>query len=141
MNKLYAILTSLVASPSGYYVKRHTPVTNNTKSLSLLRKFTALVPEDSMCMFACAVCALAVESMFRKEILALDPENTYQAVGRDPSVPDGDQSACMQPLMVSAAQLKPVLGFLDADIRARLIVPSWPEVAAGVCLQLLRDVE
>lgn len=141
MNKLYAILISLVTAPSGYYVKKHTPVTNNTKSLALLRKFTAMVPDDSMCMFACAVCALAVESMFRNEILALDPENTYQPVGRDPSVPDGSASACMQPLMLPAEQMKSVMGYLDEDIRARLIVPSWPEVASGVCLQLLRDVE
>lgn len=139
MNILYSILTSRLATVSGYYAKRRSDVLVTPRMTSIMDMLLGAVPNESLCMFACAVCRIAVSSVFRTEILALDPRNTYGPAGRSPEAADGDTSYCMRQLMLPASGMRPVTGMLDQDIKARLVVPSWPEAVSAVCLQLLRE--
>lgn len=140
MNTLYGLLTYRTGAGSGWYSKLHTPVAHSSLSRALCDEFTARVPDDRLPMFACVVCRLAMESMFRDEILKLDKENTYGTIIRNPDTPSGDQSEVMQDLTTDAESTRHLYKYLDADIRDRLVVPTWAELASAVCLQLLRSM-
>lgn len=139
MNTLYGLLTSSLDNPSGYYVKLHTPVTHTTRSQRLRDMFVAHVPDDRLCLFACAVCHMSLGTVFGREIAALDPENTYAMPVRDPSASAEDPSLCMYDLTLGPDAMKSLMSLVDQDIRERLVAPSWPEYAAAICLQLLRE--
>ena len=139
MNRLYGLLTSRLESVDGWYAKLHTPVHHTVKSAGLYGLFTAGVPDEKLPLFACVVCRLAINSMFRSEILALDADNTYDTVVRDPSAANGSAADTMSGMLCSAEDTRGMYKYLDPDIRDKLSVPTWPEFAAAVCLQLLRE--
>jgi hypothetical protein len=139
MNQLYGLLTSKLESVEGWYSKLHTPVTHTPKSAALCALLTANVPDAKLPLFACVVCKLATQSMFKSDILALDGENTYETVVRDPSAPSGSADDTVGDMTCTAQAAKAMYKYLDKDILDRLVVPTWPEVASAVCLQLLRE--
>lgn len=139
MNRLYGLLVAKSMAPSGWYAKEHTPVAHSVKSQELYDAFTAGVPVERLPLFACVVCQLAVKSMFKDEILALDPENTYTTVIRNPESPSGSTSDVMSDLLSDHESMRRLFKYLDNDIRERLVVPTWVETASAVCLQLLRS--
>lgn len=77
--------------------------------------------------------------MFGEEIRSLDPENTYTGFSRDSRQSAESASGLIYDLTCSADALKPLQVALDADIRDRLVTPTWIEVMGAVCLQLLRE--
>lgn len=139
MNKLYGLLVARTPTPAGWYAKKYTPAGHSTKSTALYEEFTKEVPDSKLPLFACVVCQLAVHSVFRSEILALDGENTYETVTRNPESPSGAVSDVTCELLSDNETMHRLFRFLDEDIRDRLVVPTWAEIASAVCLQLLRS--
>lgn len=139
MNRLYGLLTSKLESVEGWYSKLHTPVKHTPKSSTLCALLLSNVPDSKLPLFACAVCRLAIQSMFKSEILSLDSENTYETVIRDPAAPAGSTGDTFSDMTCSAQAARSMYKYLDQDIIDRLSVPTWPEIASAVCLQLLRE--
>lgn len=139
MNRLYGLLTYNAGEVSGWYAKLHTPAAHSVKSKKICDALTSLVPNERLPLFACAVCKLAMNSIFRNAILELDPENTYDAVVRDPSAPSGDSGNIMCDMVVPAEGMQRLIAYFDKDIKETLVVPNWPEIASAACLQMLRD--
>lgn len=139
MNKLYGLLIARTPSPSGWYARKYTPVSHSVVSQRLYDAFTVNVPDARLPLFACVVCQLAVKSMFKDEILALDGENTYCTLVRNPESPSGSTSDVTCDLLNDNEAMHRLYAYLDKDIVARLVAPAWAEVASAVCLQLLRS--
>ncbi len=146
MNRLYGLLVSgFDRPPDTYYCKTYTNVQHSKVSQAItdefLKDFRGADPRkdpDRVPLFACVVCHLAMTTRFADEIRELDPVNTYEAFGRKPDVPESGDD-CMYDLTKSAEELMPVVKSLDKDIQDRLVLATYPELVAGICLQILRS--
>lgn len=141
MNTLYGLLTYGIsqADMSGdYYAKKHLPVKMTDSGRKILNQLFMLVSDSAKPMMACALCRITVTSKFRHEVLELDPENTYNEVGRPGTATGDDQSYCLHGMTNPRDTLNPLISLLDQDIRERLVASPWPDIMAGACLQLLR---
>lgn len=141
MNKLYGILTygmTQADMTGNYYAKKHYPVMMTDKGRKLLDILLATLNTANRPMLACALCRISVTSIFKHDVLELDPENTYNEVGRPPAATADDSAYCLYNATAPRDMLNQLLAQLDADIRERLIASPWFDIMAGACLQLLR---
>ena len=141
MNTLYGLLTYGISQEDmsgNYYAKKHLPVKMTELGKKILGQLLLPVDSQARPMMACALCRIAVTSKFRHEVLELDPENTYNEVGRPATAAGDDPSCCLHGMTNPRSTLNPLLSLLDQDIRERLVASPWPDIMAGACLQLLR---
>lgn len=141
INILYSLLTCKVqdADLSGYYAKRRDFVLMNSRQKELVDKF---MPADVSAhpRFACFICGKVPHTVYGGEILRLDPNNTYFQAPRDPGQCLNSQDACVFDCMPKASAAGAFRYLMDSDIAERLVVPTSVEIAAAVCLQLLREM-
>ena len=138
MNTLYGLLADAV-SISGWYMKKYNPLFHTDKSKALQTLMLSEVPAAKIPMFICVVCSVVISTGFGEEILALDPNNTYNPVGRPPGTSSEDQAFLMCDLIGTEKSYKLFQRYLDEDIKKRLVVPTWTEHLAAACLQILRE--
>lgn len=143
MNRLYGLLTFEIRDKSidAYYDKKCTRQTPSKKGKDIINTIMSGVPETRIPVFACFVCNAVLDTAFGDDILALDPNNTYTSITRDPDW-DGAQGALLlHDLIMRPSTLRAGLRqYLDSDIASRVMLPEWMDCMAAGCLQLLREV-
>ena len=139
MNILYGLLVD-DQQPSGWYAKKYTPTFQTPTSKALQRLIMSNMTADRIPMLACIICHEVLSTCFGAEILELDPNNTYNKPSRAPGTAPNDPKALAHDLLGSAQDHKAFNQYLDADIKARLVAPTWGDMLAAACLQMLREV-
>lgn len=138
-NILYGMLARSGVPESDRYYKRHVqvPATVNASALADLLVPARLRGADSgrLGLFVSAVCAAVLDTAFGNEIVALDPDNTYDR----PLPPQGSRPV-LYDLTCPPDELAGLRGLLDNDINERLVAPQWIDYMAAGCLQLLREM-
>ena len=139
MNLLYSIL---IGTPhySGWYDKAMTSFLPTDRMLAIRSILIQDVPEEKLPMFACVICDLVRLSTYGSEIIALDPNNTYQPTTRPSSAKHANPDYCFYQLVKPAAAFRSLCAYLDQDIDSRLNKESWIELMGAGCLQMLREV-
>lgn len=139
MNRLYALLVyNLPYSLEGnYYGKLYKPVLHTDKSLNIKNILLSKVPLSKVPMVACHMCWMSLLTEFGPDIKKLDPVNTYFSTGRREETAFGDTEDSLYGIAGPSLE-RALKVFLDQDIKDRLVLPLWHEVAAAGCLQMLR---
>lgn len=143
-NVLYGILLGGAAPEvSSVYYKRYTPSMLTDLGMNIVSR---LLPSDKARrpVFACTVCAYALDTCFGSQILELDANNTYNKPVRpqdclEDVTADKAKSHLMYDLTAPVDSMRWLLPMLDKDISEQLVAPQWIELAAAAGLQLLRE--
>ena len=142
MNKLYGLIL-FECSPSDnpeWFIKRTTTTKTTARAQALADIILTGVPAGRCAMFASVVCYMVSLTQFGKEIAALDPNNTYVPVVRDPDVDHSAESCCMHDLIRPIGAYETITTHLDKDIYDRVDKNSWLDMMGAACLQMLREV-
>lgn len=136
INILYGILVP--DTVQGYYKKQCVHPMLTAKGIKLRNMLLTPVVASKVAEFGCFICSAVQSTVFWPEIKRLDASNTYAKFMPDPSSSRLDSVLydCIQPIV----QID-YTGLLDADIEDKLMLPTWLDVAGGICLQLLREVQ
>lgn len=142
MNKLYSLLLQDNTVPAEYswYAKRTEAVDTNERAEQLIAFITQDIPVARLALYASILCNLVLFTQYGAEIKALDPNNTYFSVTRDPDAGHSDTDYGMQDLIKPASAYKGLVQYLEDDISERLDTNSWFDLMGAACLQLLREV-
>lgn len=146
INTLYGVLlgelgATAISGAYEWYRKKYTTSPTTDKIEKIVEVLCKNVTPEQRAMFACLVCASVVKTIFGKEIAELDPVNTYVPVSRPPNSSNSSPDFCLFTLTGPAEAYKPLLQFLDTDIKNRLTAPTCMEYIAAGCLQILREIK
>lgn len=146
INKLYGVLLGEIGAMaiSGayeWYKKKYTAIPTTTKIENIVSVLCKNVAPEQRVLFACLLCAAVVKTVFGKEITELDPVNTYVPVSRPPDSANDSPDFCLFMLASPLDAYTPLKQYLDADILSRLTAPTWMEMIAAGCLQILRELK
>ena len=132
MNNLYGILmVGRQRDVSNYYYKKCAHPIIPQACRDLLDQLFGALSDARMHFVAAAVCDMVLHTTFRNDILELDPVNTYTPVKRH-------DDELLYDIVTPPETRDTVMPLLDADIRERLQLATWPEFLGGVSLHLLR---
>ena len=146
INKLYGVLLGeigaiAISGAYEWYRKKYTTCKTSTKIENIVSILCKNVEPEKRALFACLLCAAVVKTVFGKEITELDPVNTYVPVTRPPDSANSSPDFCLFTLASPADAYNPLKQYLDADILSRLTAPTWVELIAAGCLQILRELK
>ena len=141
INKLYGVLlgAATIAPEYEWYRKKFTACATNEKINGILAILCVAVPEARRVVFACLICNAVLQTVFGKEISALDPVNTYVPVER-PNDQNDNSNYGLRKMIGSVQDYKGLLQYLDEDIKDRLTAPTFIDYIAAGCLQILREL-
>lgn len=141
INKLYGVLldNASISDTYSWYKKKFTVCMTNDKVKKILGVLCMSVPEARRVVFACLICNAVLPTIFGKEIEKLDPVNTYVPVGR-PNTDNDNPDFCLYDMIGNAQSYQAVKQYLDADIKERLVAPTFIDYIAAGCLQILREL-
>jgi hypothetical protein len=140
-NRLYGLLTYGHNLEGSYYKKLHTPVFPTNNGIEIQKIILSGVPEERIPMLACFLCYEVMFTEFGAEIRELDGNNTYNPVSKNPSLGVLDQNNLLHDLTGPVSDYKFMYRYLADDIVSRLSVPTWLDLMAAGCLQMLRETE
>jgi hypothetical protein len=146
INALYGVLLGEIGAAAlsrtyEWYRKKYTTSHTTDKIEKIVEILCKNVTPEQRVMFACLVCTAVLKTIFGKEIAELDPVNTYVPVSRPPNSDNSDSDFCLFMLTGPSDMFKPLMQFLDDDIKRRLTAPTWMEYVAAGCLQILRELK
>lgn len=141
MNKLWSLLMLHYEIPASFswFGKHTSPVIFSDSSRELVGLITKGVPDSRRALYVATLCNLVLNTQYSKEIVQLDPNNTYVQVTRPKDSTHSDPRYCMHDLIQPIQAYKEIKLHLQDDILARLDTNSWLDMMGAACLQLLRD--
>lgn len=139
MNKLYSILTYKVGVSSGAFSKTRENVLLDDRSKLLTDYIMPDGMANSDCMrLACLLCWGVKYTPFGVEIYKIDSNNTYSDVTSFVESRGSMEDKVYDLIRPEGGESR-VISCLDDDIKKRLYVPTWLELAGGISLQTLRN--
>lgn len=155
INILYSIFTGAFPTQTPVhtqYKKISSTVILRTEKMDdivnlIFAKYNANTNSNSAHVFAAVICYYIRFSIFGDDIYEIDKANTYVEPERITSdnQPTNKADVGTEPISAyigtcSVSELQHIKQYLDKDILDRLEEPTWLDLVAAGCLQLLREV-